>query len=129
MIERLRDGYALGCVTICDIGQAAPGWAEWGRWVMRPRAAGAMESAWLVYRAAFTALNLEMMYSRTVAANAAVVSFHDGCGLERHALLKGYVTLNGQLHDSVEHRLSRADWPAVDQKLGTMARRRAQSSR
>ena len=128
VIEHIASGRAEGLVTICDIGQGAIGWAEWGRWVLRPGSPAAMESAWLVYRAGFEQLNLELMYCRTVAANTQVVSFHDGCGLSRHATLENYVTLREISYDSIEHRLSRAEWPAVDARLRPLVERFARRS-
>ena len=133
VIEHRESGLAEGLVAICDVGAEQPGWAEWGRWILRPGSSAGTESAWLVYRAGFEHLNLALMYCRTVAANVQVVSFHDGCGLRRHATLEGYVTLRGQTYDSVEHRLSRKDWSTVDARLRPLverfARRRSSARR
>lgn len=128
VLEQNRSGRAEGLVTICDIGQVAPGWAEWGRWVQRAGSPAAMECAWLVYRAGFERLGLELMYCRTVAANTQVVSFHDSCGLARHATLKHYVTLGGTTHDSIEHRLTKGEWPAIDARLRPLVERFARRS-
>lgn len=129
MIERRADNYAIGCVTICEIGQVAPGWAEWGRWVLRPKSNGAVESVWLMFRAGFEILNLDTLYSRTVVDNEQVVSFHDSCGVKRACVLKNYVTLRGKPYDSIEHRLTRAEWSAVEEKLGGMVRRMARKGK
>ena len=125
MIERKSDSRPLGLVAIYDIGSEGDGWAEWGRWILRPGVNAAMESAWLTYKAGFEELGLKLLYCRTVAANEKVVSFHDSFGLKRHGLLKDYVTLNGQVHDSVEHRLTAEEWPQVNARLAPMIARMA----
>lgn len=123
MVEHAGTSEPEGLVAIYDIGDVAPGWAEWGRWVLRPGSAAATESAWLVYRAAFEALELDLVYCRTVAANESVVSFHDSCGLERHATLTDYVTIGDVTYDSVEHRADRDAWPRIDKRLGRIVER------
>ena len=115
---------AQGFVSLYDIN-AERGDAEWGRWVLRPSIGAALESAWLMYRAAFNTLFLQAVHSRTVADNAAVVSFHDSCGIPERRLMPAAVQLNGRAHDMVEHRLTAVSWPAVDQRLGALVARLA----
>jgi RimJ/RimL family protein N-acetyltransferase len=105
-----------GTVALYDVaGEPARG--EWGRWVLRPGSPAAVESAWLVYRAAFEVLGLGEVYCRTVADNARVLSFHDGCGLPRAATLPGHFRLGGRSADAIEHRLSHDAWPRVRARL------------
>jgi RimJ/RimL family protein N-acetyltransferase len=115
---------ARGFVSVYDI-DVERGDGEWGRWVLRPGSNAALESAWLMYRAAFTQLRLRAVHSRTVADNAAVVSFHDSCGIPQRRLLPAAVQLQGAARDMVEHRLTVTDWPAIDQRLGALAARLA----
>lgn len=118
VIERLSDGSAEGLIGLYDI---AGGEGEWGRWMLRAGSLAAVESAALIYRCAFTTLGLEAVFCRTVAANARVVSFHDSCGIAERLVLPGHFELRGQRWDAVEHRLTRAAWPAVDERLSKLA--------
>ncbi|MEM9379882.1 MAG: GNAT family N-acetyltransferase [Planctomycetota bacterium] len=129
VVERRGSAEPEGLVAVYDIGEEGPGRAEWGRWVLRPGSVAALESAWLTYRAAFEHLDLDLVYCRTVAANEQVVTFHDSCGLVRHGTLPGYVTIGDVVHDSVEHRLDRTGWPAVDRRLGALVERYAARGR
>ena len=124
IVERRADGSPEGALGIYDL-EAATRRAEWGRWVLRAGSLAAAESAWLVYRAAFDVLGLELVYCRTVAANQRVVSFHTACGLTTHATLPGHAVLDGVPHDVVEQHLTRAAWPTVGQRLRQQAERAA----
>lgn len=119
VIERLGSGEREGLISVYDV---ADGQAEWGRWLLRPGSLAAVESAALIYRCAFDVLGLDAVCCRTLAANERVVSFHDSCGLTERRLLPAYVSQHGQDWDAVEHRLTRAAWPAVDARLGQLAR-------
>jgi RimJ/RimL family protein N-acetyltransferase len=99
--------------------------AECGRWILRPGSQAAVESMWLLFRAAFSHLGLAEVYCRTLAENTQVVSFHDSCGLTRHGLLPGEFEIGGRRMDAVEHRLSRDAWPEVDRGLKSKAERLA----
>lgn len=118
VIERLSTGAAEGLIGIYDI---EGGEAEWGRWLLKPGSLAAVESAALIYRCAFDALRLDAVCCRTLAANERVVSFHDSCGIAERRVLPGHVELRGERLDAVEHRLTRAAWPAVDAKLTQLA--------
>jgi RimJ/RimL family protein N-acetyltransferase len=124
IVER-ADGTREGTIGLYGL-EADARCAEWGRWILRPGSQAAVESVWLLYRAAFDRLGLNEVYCRTLAANTQVVSFHDTCGLVRHGLIPGAFEMGGRLMDAVEHRLLRAAWPAVDQGLGTKAKRLAE---
>lgn len=95
--------------------------AEWGRWVLRPNSAAAIESAWLVYRCAFEVLGLKSVVCRTLASNAQTVSFHDSCGLER-APQSVSIEVSGHLREAVEHRLHADSWPEVGGRLARLAK-------
>ncbi len=75
---------------------------EWGRWIVRRRSLAAVESVALIYRFAFDVLGLATVYARTAAANVKAVSFHDSCGLERGAVLPGFLELNGRPVAAIE---------------------------
>jgi RimJ/RimL family protein N-acetyltransferase len=122
IIEDLSDGEAVGTVGIYDTDRTQ---AEWGRWLVRKGSPAAVESALLVYRAAFELLRLEAVFCRTIADNAKVVSFHDSSGARREAVLKDHFQLRGEPRDAVEHRVDRALWAGMEPKLGFLARRLA----
>lgn len=122
VIEDGRTGEAVGTIGIYDIDEAARA-GEWGRWLVKPGSVAAVESALLIYRAAFEVLGLEAVYCRTVADNQRVVSFHDSTGAPRTGVLKDHVELNGALHDSVEHRVTREAWTAMRPRLEMLASR------
>lgn len=116
VVERLRDRRSEGTIGLYDLDERA-GSAECGRWILRRGSFCAAASALLIYRVAFEALDLVRVRTRTVAENAAVVSFHDACGLARVAVLPGHFELDGQRVDAIEHVLAIERWPAVSQFL------------
>ncbi len=120
VVEARQDGTREGLIGLYDLDPVARR-AEWGRWVLRPGSLAAVESVWLIYRFAFEVLDLRALYSRTVAANEAVVSFHDSCGLVDRRLLPAAVRLHGVAHDIVEHTMSDTHWAAVGPRLARLA--------
>lgn len=124
VIERHADGTPQGLISIYDI-DAVLGSGEWGRWILKPGSLAAIESAWLIYRCAFECLGLREVYSRTVADNASVVSFHDSCGIPNRKLLPQHFEVDGRRLDAIEHRLIRNEWTAVSPRLEQLARRTA----
>lgn len=122
-LERIGAPGVEALAAIYDVDADARG-AEWGRFVVRRGANAAIETALLVYRAAFDVLALESLVCRTLAANVQVVAFHDSCGLARMPE-EVTVMLDGVPAAAVEHRLDRASWPAVAEKLDPIARRLA----
>lgn len=122
VVERQHDDLPEGLISIYNI-DAAGRTGEWGRWILRPGSLAAVESAWLIYRCAFEQLGLEEVFSRTVADNASVVSFHDSCGIARRTLLPGYFDLDEHRRrvDAVEHRVSRAEWRDLEPRLEKLA--------
>lgn len=114
------EGAAEGTVGIYNYNNANKS-AEWGRWVLRRGSLGAIESAWLIYRAAFEHLGLEEVFCRTLKGNTQVVSFHQRCGLvetqeDSHSVILGDLTMS-----LTQHTLDRNKWPVVNNNLGSMA--------
>jgi RimJ/RimL family protein N-acetyltransferase len=116
-------GLPVGVVAVYDSDGRS---AEWGRWLIRRTAPAAVESALLVYRAAFEALGLDELYCRTVAGNESVVSFHDSSGAARSRLLPAWFELGGVRHDAVEHRVDRSLWQRMRPRLERLAQRVAE---
>jgi RimJ/RimL family protein N-acetyltransferase len=114
-------GHAEGLISIYDIDETARA-AEWGRWVLRRGSLAAPESAWLMYRCAFEQLQLSSVYSRTVADNLRVVSFHDSCGITRRHRLQAFFELQGSRFDAIQHDVDRESWPEIAPNLERPAR-------
>lgn len=104
VVENLLTGAGEGLVGIYDV---ADNRAEWGRWVLAKGSLAAVESVDLMYKAAFDALGLDELYSRTIADNQTVVSFHDNLPQQRRGVIKDHVELRGQRFDVVEHYVTR----------------------
>lgn len=124
VVERLTSTVPEGLISIYDIDTSyLTGY--WGRWVLRPGSLAAVESAWLIFRTAFELLGLDCAYSRTVAENEAVVSFHDSYsrGVAERLLLPKYFELGGRCLDGVEHRITRAHWVEISPRLEGPAKR------
>lgn len=121
LVHRLADGGREGTLGIYDV-DAAGGTAEWGRWVLAADSLAAIESVALMYRVAFDVLHLSSVYSRTLAGNESVVSFHDSCGIPREPTMRT-LNVDGVACAAIEHRLARADWPDLAQRLEPMIRR------
>ncbi len=118
VIERADTGVAEGVISIYDI---AVGVGEWGRWILKPGSLAAVESAWLIYRMAFEQLALASIFCRTVADNAAVVSFHDSCGIPTRRVLPAHFLLGGKKMDAVEHRMDTHSWAQIAPRLERLA--------
>jgi RimJ/RimL family protein N-acetyltransferase len=120
VVESMAGAVPEGVISLYDVdAQGLRG--EWGRWILSPGSLAAVESAWLIYRVAFEVVGLQEVYCRTVAANAAVVSFHDSCGITDRRVLPGHFDLGGQRHDAVEHRVDHAAWSALEPRLSRLA--------
>ena len=109
IIEHKETARPEGTISIYDL-DANTKRAEWGRWVVRPGSAAAVESAVLVYRAAFDVLGLEAVGCCTLVGNDRVISFHEACGLTTVAKLSDFLCIDGVSYDAVEQRMSRDDW-------------------
>ena len=121
VIRRQRDDYSEGLIGLYDV-DSAKSRAEWGRWIIRQGSLAAIESALHIYGVGFERLGLVEVFCRTLAANSAVVSFHESCGLMRRGLIKDAFEFNGTKHDAIEHFMTRDGWPAVKILLDTKAR-------
>jgi RimJ/RimL family protein N-acetyltransferase len=102
---------------------AAQRCGEWGRWIIQEDSMAALESAVLTFRLAFDVLGLSMVYAHTAVANFGVVRFHDAFGLDRHAILPGFLDLAGGPADAVEHRMTREHWAGLRTALEGKAAR------
>ena len=110
IVERRDNAAPQGMIAIYDIKD---GRAEWGRWILQEGSLAAIESAYLIYVAAFEFLKLDTVYCRTVQENQKVVSFHESCGLQTARLLPGYAKIRGKVYDSIEQELSAESWGSV----------------
>jgi RimJ/RimL family protein N-acetyltransferase len=122
VLERLKNNAAEGLIGIYDMTHH-PKSAEWGRWILSGKSLGATECCWLIYQVAFDHLDLDLIHSRTVTANHAVVSFHESCGLERGQVLPAHYELNDRVYDAVDHVLSRDRWLEIGQELSRKSQR------
>lgn len=120
VVERLDNGRAEGLISVYDIDEEKTS-AEWGRWLLRPGSLGAVESAWMIYRAAFEVLGLESVVCRTVADNVQVVSFHDSCGITARSVLPSHFQIDGRSVDAIEHRVDRQSWSTLSERLEKLA--------
>lgn len=112
IIDEPSSGEAHGAVGLYEMAEDASE-ALFGRWIIKRRSMAALESAWLVYEAGFSLLGLRSIYTLVLAQNLPVISFHDNFGARRVAQLEGRYTVRGELHDAVEHRITRVEWPAI----------------
>jgi RimJ/RimL family protein N-acetyltransferase len=124
IIERLSTAAPEGTVGLYDVNPTR-GEAEWGRWILRRGSGAALESSILIYRFAFDLLGLDLVYCRTVADNARVVSFHSSFGLMTVPDGVRSVTLGDVTHDVVEQRLTADRWrqlcPGLDRRATAFA--------
>ena len=120
VIERCNNGMSEGVIGLYDVDLDKSS-GEWGWWILRPGSLAAVESAYLIYRAAFELLGLNSVYCRTVLDNDKVVSFHDSCGITARKLLPQHFELGGHRHDAVEHRVDLASWTGIKPRLGKLA--------
>jgi RimJ/RimL family protein N-acetyltransferase len=126
VIERCSNHQAVGTIALYNVDAAS---AEWGRWVLQDGSSAAIESTLLLYRFAFDILQLVEIYCRTIQHNIQVVSFHNSCGLKQTENFDQTISLNGQNRRLTEHRLTKADWPQVEQKLSLLSSRLARKLR
>jgi RimJ/RimL family protein N-acetyltransferase len=124
LVERNRDDAPQGTVALYDFEPSLRR-AQLGRLVLAPGSQAAVETVLLTYRCAFERLGLESVYGRVILGNAAVIAFHDSCGLERMPQ-PVTILLNGQPVPAVEQVLTRERWPQVEARLDRLASRLAQ---
>jgi len=87
----------LGIYDLCD------GKAEWGRWVIKKGSLATVESLDLLFRVAFTDLNLDELYCRTIVDNERVVSLHDSLPQLKRGIKNNFLEINASRYDVVEH--------------------------
>ena len=124
VVEHLSNREPEGLVAVYDI-DGDEDTAEWGRWILVNGSLAAVESCWLVYKFAFDVIDLGSVYCRTVGENESVVSFHDSTGATRVRNIPGHFSIDGRVFDAVEHRVDKANWPTINQKLQFLAQRLA----
>lgn len=92
--------------------------AEWGRWVIKKGSLGAVESVNLINKIAFEDLDLEKIYSKTVADNTSVVSFHDSIGAVRKVDKNEDIELEGRFYKVIEHQITKKNYfNSIEPKL------------
>lgn len=128
IVEELTQKTPQGLISLYDVDNDTRS-GEWGRWLLLQDSLAAVESALLIYRFGFKVLKLEEIYCRTVAENGSVVSFHDSCGIPKRGVLPRYFVFDGERKDAIEHRLSRSEWPVVEDKLQKLSMRIAKRVR
>lgn len=128
VVEELTQKTPQGLISLYDVDSDTRS-GEWGRWLLLQNSLAAVESALLIYRFGFEALKLVEIYCRTVSENGSVVSFHDSCGIPKRSVLPGHFVFDDVHKDAIEHRLSRSEWPVVEDKLQKLARRIAKRAR
>jgi RimJ/RimL family protein N-acetyltransferase len=112
IVEDTDSGEPQGAIGIYEVAKDASG-AEWGRWILKRGSMAALESAWLIYEAGFSRLQLASLSCRTLVDNPGIVSFHDSFGASRVAVLEGHFLVRGDPRSAIEHRVSAAEWPAL----------------
>lgn len=128
VIEELTQKTPQGLISLYDVDNGTRS-GEWGRWLLLQDSLAAVESALLIYRFGFETLKLHEIYCRTVSENGSVVSFHDSCGIPRRRALPGHFFFDDEHKDAIEHRLSRSEWPVVEDKLQKLSMRIAKRVR
>lgn len=128
VIEELTQKIPQGLISLYDVDNDTCS-GEWGRWLLLQDSLAAVESALLIYRFGFEALKLEEIYCRTVSENSSVVSFHDSCGILRRRVLPRHFVFDDEHKEAIEHRLSRSEWPVVEDKLQKLSMRIAKRVR
>lgn len=121
VIERRKTGNPEGLISVYDIDLSSR-CGEWGRWIICKESLAAVESAWLIYRVAFELLNLDIVYSRTIADNRRVVSFHDACGITSRNVLKQHFKIGDEKFDAIQHNMKRENWVDIEPFIQKIAR-------
>jgi RimJ/RimL family protein N-acetyltransferase len=124
IIEQASSHIPVGTIAIYSLDTESKR-AEWGRWIIRPPHAAAVESALLIYEVAFDKLLLEEVYCRTLTENRQVVSFHNSCGLATRSEGELTATIRGHARSVTEQFLTSEGWPATRRKLDALSARLA----
>lgn len=116
IIERIQDSSPQGTISVYNIDKRRK-CGEFGQWILLRGSLGAVESTLLLYRVAFGILGIDMVYTRTVAENKQVISFHQSCGLKTHKILKNDLNINGLTYDVIEQRITKNIWVTLEPRL------------
>ncbi len=119
IIERGRDGQAVGTSGICDI-QGTVG--EWARWVIMPGVEAAPGSMWLTFHTAFDVLGLEILRALVVDSNTRMLSIHKKAGSTCLGISLVRRVIGGKSVNLVEFRIAKADWPRISAAIERYAR-------
>lgn len=125
VLERQKTLEPEGLVALYNFDESRRS-AEFGRCILKHDSLAAVECVWLNYRVAFEQLGLTSVFSRTIAENAQVVSFHDCLGIAARRVIPAAVELSGKLHDFVEHTVDMDCWGSIAPRLEKLARRTAE---
>ena len=118
IVERMRDGRAVGACSLYDIKDDV---AEWGRWVIEPRVPAASISMWLSFHAAFDLLGLKTLHFLVVEDNVRMLSIlkrieAGWIGIHPAARLIGSRSVR-----FAELRVEKAEWPRISAQLDAKA--------
>ena len=116
-ITRAADGAFLGTISAYEVDRAA-GECEWGRWVLHPGSPAAIGSVVLLFDLIVGELALDRFYSRTMATNHQVVSFHDSMGTPRVLAAGGGSDPDT---DFVVHRTDARTWATLRRRAVRLA--------
>ncbi|MDR2730218.1 MAG: GNAT family N-acetyltransferase [Treponema sp.] len=87
--------------------------AEWGRWVIKKDSLASVESFYLICRMAFEQLDIDEIFSMTIADNKRVVAFHDSVNAKRIGIIQKCFTINNITYDAVKHIVDKEHFSAV----------------
>jgi len=106
-IEDKFTGYIEGFISIYNILDKT---AEWGRWIIEKNSLSAIESAFLIHQFAFNTLNLEKIYSITVADNLKVIEFHKKFGANNVGMIYSAFEINGISYNANKFEVRSVDF-------------------
>lgn len=110
IVEQRKTAQSHGTIAIYELDPNRK-CALWGRWFIQPGSEASVESAFLIYIAAFEVLKLDTLYCHVVPDNAQVVLFHRLSGLVTHSkFLPKYQKAGDVTFDSLELTITRDAW-------------------
>lgn len=121
IIENKLTQDAEGLISIYDLNDDK---AEWGRWVVKKGSLATTESLDLLFKVAFSDLNLKEVYCRTISENSQVISLHDSLPQLTRGTLKNFIDFGGSKYDVIEHYTTPNHY--VDQLQQTLEQRSTQ---
>jgi RimJ/RimL family protein N-acetyltransferase len=105
VIENRLTGEREGLISFYDVENDK---AEWGRWVIKKNSLAAVESVYLLYKAAFEKVGLKELYCRTLELNEGVVNFHTSIGEKTRKVIPECFTIDGEKYNAIEQYADRA---------------------